>query len=315
MALANDKSVNALVEEPNMRRQTTHRITKQRVARGLNVLSCFIVIAVVVLTIVLLNTEPNSQDMTTDDDDDRETEICVECSKLDANSRSSSQRDAPFDDILVSRMDNGVQMCCAQTVEQLSTLFELVKRKRQHRKNPTPSRDTSFRFTPVSAHLQLHPTAYEKTLKEPEFNDERNILLLDPTKMDPLLEHVNGVDVRNDSLVIKYPGLYYVYTNIQFKPVSDRPPKDFLHQNWFVYLYKIPVLRSNSYVQLSKIAHTVCDNCISDQDTSFVGGSFYLEAGERIQVCSLSLGVIQFRKDTTYLGLMMLASGSKETEL
>lgn len=49
-------------------------------------------------------------------------------------------------------------------------------------------------------------------------------------EMDPLVEHVRGVEVLPDGLKIIHPGFYYVYSSIHFRPESPRPCKDFQYQ-------------------------------------------------------------------------------------
>uniref|UniRef100_A0A2C9LK31 THD domain-containing protein n=1 Tax=Biomphalaria glabrata TaxID=6526 RepID=A0A2C9LK31_BIOGL len=133
-------------------------------------------------------------------------------------------------------------------------------------------------------------------------------------EMDPLVEHVRGVEVLPDGLKIIHPGFYYVYSSIHFRPESPRPCKDFQYQTWNQYLEKTSPLDPAQSGCLLKVAHTCCDICTRDEETSYTGGVFYLDKNDVVQIAIDGFGLVNFRRDTSFVGLMMLSTGRSKQQ-
>ncbi|CAL1542721.1 unnamed protein product [Lymnaea stagnalis] len=239
--------------------------------------------------------------------------VCVECNKLIKNPYDLSERDLLLES-LERKTEDGVTKCCASNSQQLSALIEISLRKQQTNKEPLPAYNVSdFKFSPASAHKRLYPPQSpfpEVNYRDrvPRFDNGTVYVLFkhDKSAPDPLVEHDRGVEVLNDGLRIVYSGLYYVYSSIHFRPESAHPCKDFQYQTWAHYVEKITPNDPAKTGCLLKTVHTCCDECTMDEETSYVGGTFELEAGDVVRILVSGHGLVYFRQQTSFAGLVMM---------
>ncbi|CAL1540022.1 unnamed protein product [Lymnaea stagnalis] len=113
-------------------------------------------------------------------------------------------------------------------------------------------------------------------------------------------EHTNGVDVTPSSMRIIHSGMYYLYSSIKFtlrKQSSE--PSSF---STSVHLWRPGSPADNG--ELLKSTHTGGRQI---QETVFTGGVFHLQAGDLLQVCVSGRDIVNFKSDSTYTGLILLA--------
>jgi hypothetical protein len=247
-----------------------------------------------VITSIVCNTEMLSS----------QREVCIGDAGLNL---TTPETDPPYKK-LERRTVNGVSQICARTQDQLSVLMELIMGTKQDNTEFDMTQENSQTFTPVSAHKLLLAPVTENNIKEPTVIHKVNNALLKSATDNAPSEHAHGINVTNDSLLIRRQGLYYVYFGVHFQPVSDKPPREFEFQRSTAYVYRKSPNGQKQSNLLLQIAHTLCDNCTNNQETSFAGGSFYLEAGDHIQMSYSCLGIVKFNTEFTFLGLMMVDS-------
>ncbi|CAL1530025.1 unnamed protein product [Lymnaea stagnalis] len=147
-------------------------------------------------------------------------------------------------------------------------------------------------------------SAHKHLLREQHSTDkkygEHFPLTLNTSSHDPSYEHVRGVDVTKDGFIVKYTGLYYVYSSVQFKrqQVTDK--------TLYHYLHRISFNNPMQTGVLLRSVHTICQSCPQSQETSFAGGIFYLKSADKVQVCVSALGVVDEQGEAMYMGLTML---------
>ncbi|CAL1542723.1 unnamed protein product [Lymnaea stagnalis] len=241
---------------------------------------------------------------------------CIDCSKLMKNPYDSFEAD-PLMDALTKVYKDGVEKCCAYDNQQLSALLEMSMRRQEVKQVPLPAFNVSdFTFSPASAHKRLYPPympANGQRRLMPEFNKTVYVLFKTNTsKPDPLIEHDRGVEVLADGLRIMFSGLYYVYSSIHFRPDSVYPCKDFQYQTWSHFVEKISPNNPSQTGCLLKTAHTCCDECTLDDETSYTGGVFRLEAGDILRVVISGHGLVFFKQQTSFAGLMMLGTANPQ---
>ncbi|KAK6979367.1 tumor necrosis factor ligand superfamily member 6 [Biomphalaria glabrata] len=243
---------------------------------------------------------------------------CVICNKLSPNISGSEV----LLNSLTREVSDGVELCCAYRGHQLSDLLELILRLREKDSESLPTINVSkFSFIPVSAHKRIFPPInphteipYENRVPIMVKSAVRVLFQHQGFEMDPLVEHVRGVEVLPDGLRIIHPGFYYVYSSIHFRPESPRPCKDFQYQTWNQYLEKTSPLDPAQSGCLLKVAHTCCDICTRDEETSYTGGVFYLDKNDVVQIAIDGYGLVNFRRDTSFVGLMMLSTGKSKQQ-
>ncbi|XP_059166878.1 uncharacterized protein LOC131949127 isoform X2 [Physella acuta] len=119
-------------------------------------------------------------------------------------------------------------------------------------------------------------------------------------------EHASGVEVLTDGFVIQTSGLYLVYSGVKFKPNSTRYSADFTYQTWFHYLQKENPRSPMRSGVLLRTVHTVCPNCTGSQESSYTGGVFGLEQGEKLFVTMSGQGIVELDTESSHLGLFLL---------
>ncbi len=243
---------------------------------------------------------------------------CVPCDKL--IKRTYGTFADPLYDILskVGDAQGGDELCCAHDSNQMSALLEMSMRRPDDDKSLLPSFNVSdFAFSPVSAHRRLFPPTnpypempYETRV--PQFGNGSVVVLFKHKEAtaDPLVEHERGVEILEDGIRIIYSGLYYIYSSIHFRPESAHPCKAFKHKTWGHYVEKTSPNNPAQSGCLMKTAHTCCDVCTMDEETSYTGGVFYLKSRDVIKIVISGYGLVYFRQQTSFAGLMMLGSSN-----
>ncbi|XP_059148926.1 tumor necrosis factor ligand superfamily member 6-like [Physella acuta] len=286
----------------------------QRLVLALALFAILLCTAVLVIGIVLFTSHSTSE---TNDKD--KPIACVSCNKLIKTTYDTSASD-PLFDMLVRVRDahGGSDLCCAYDSEQMSALLEMSMRRQDVNKAPLQSFNVSdFSFSPASTHKRLFPPKnpypempYQERV--PQFGNGSVVVLFknENVTADPLVEHERGVEILKDGIRIIHPGLYYVYSSIHFRPESAHPCKNFKYQTWGHYVEKISPNNPAQTGCLLKTAHTCCDACTMDEETSYTGGVFHLESGDVIRIVISGYGLVYFRQQTSFAGLMMLGNSN-----
>lgn len=229
---------------------------------------------------------------------------CVPCEKLGSSNNPGSL----LHKLTKVLLHDGTYNCCANNSEQMSAMIELVLQKQDSEPEPLPVFNSSDHlFGPASAHKRLRPSV-NRNFTFPEFLDKKLVLTNFSKENEPPLEHARGVDVRDQSLRILHSGLYFVYSSIHFQPTPNHPCKDFKFQTWGHYVEKIVPNYPGRSGCILKTSHTCCDQCINDSETSFTSGVFQLQAGDIIQILVSGYGLVYFKSESSFAGLMMLGS-------
>uniref|UniRef100_A0A0B6ZDT1 THD domain-containing protein n=1 Tax=Arion vulgaris TaxID=1028688 RepID=A0A0B6ZDT1_9EUPU len=235
---------------------------------------------------------------------------CVVCTNL-INIPGGSIVNDPLISKLETMVDKGVQMCCAHKSDQLSTLLELTLRRQES--SPAPDSEfnpQNFSLSFVSVHKRLYPSVDMANITEPVFDPNWLVETRFQQDNDDLVEHSRGVDVQVGGLHILTSGQYLIYSSIHFKPNSALPCKTFKLQIWGHYIEKITPNDPAVSGCLLKTAHTCCDECARDDQTSFTSGVFYLKKGDIVRVLISGHGLVDFNRKSSYAGLVMLGIGT-----
>ncbi|XP_059158160.1 uncharacterized protein LOC131942349 isoform X2 [Physella acuta] len=162
----------------------------------------------------------------------------------------------------------------------------------------------------VSAHVRLFPSVRfpgTDNSKDPIFNPtSHSILELNEQATDNIHQHATGVNITREGIKILYPGVYYIYSNVNFKPNSTRYTAEFHYQTWFQYISRRSATSPVLSGVLLRTVHTCCSNCTGSRETAYTGGVFSLQTGDVIQVCVSGQGLVDFGTGLTYLGLYLL---------
>ncbi|CAL1536013.1 unnamed protein product [Lymnaea stagnalis] len=173
------------------------------------------------------------------------------------------------------------------------------------RKRNTPALVTS----PVSAHkcIGTSQDTSSKLAEVPEFRRNHVLIHLKVTPFDKC-EHSQGVRVTEEGFVLQHDGLYFVYSNINFKPDTQKSSSEFPYQTWFHYVNRESPNHPMNAGVLLRSAYTCYPNSSNRGETSYTGGIFYLNADDILRVSLSGEGIAQFNNQSSYLGLFMLAS-------
>ncbi|KAH9507619.1 hypothetical protein Btru_051633 [Bulinus truncatus] len=320
----NDRLMDDLVSQASSasrydpERQITSQVKRyQKVVLSLVVIStvlCLMVLAIGLFTIYQNNDSRLKHTVNS------KPIACVDCNKLVRNPYDLSAADSLLDSLTHDYVD-GVEKCCAYDSGALSVLLELTMRRQEVNKAPVPSFNVSdFTFSPASAHMRMYPphkpfTDVEYRYRVPTFSNGSVYVLFqrENSTINPLTEHFRGVEVLKDGLRIVYDGLYYVYSSVHFRPESAHPCKDFKYQTWTHYIERLSPNNPAQTGCLLRTSHTCCDECSMDEETSYTGGTFYLTAGDVIRVAIDGYGLVYFRQQSSFAGLMMLGTGSSDS--
>ncbi|KAK3794081.1 hypothetical protein RRG08_042895 [Elysia crispata] len=204
-------------------------------------------------------------------------------------------------------------MCCAKTSDsdQMSSLVNILLKQRDfHDENTfeTGPGDVNkkFLFTPVSAHKLLYPSRKTKG-DSPHFNGNMH-LIFHPYENDKF-EHIRGVRINKNRMIIKWPGRYLVYSSIAYG-VDLRGSKHCSHlkyQTWKHYVRR-EVNEPKGNVILMTGVTQCCENCTYHASTSYTAGVFLLERGDRLYVEVSGSGLVVDEDSASFMGVAMLGN-------
>ncbi|XP_059148073.1 uncharacterized protein LOC131935600 [Physella acuta] len=88
-------------------------------------------------------------------------------------------------------------------------------------------------YNHVQAHVNLQPSprfpGTENSIDLTFSSTQHSILYIDQSTKG-LVQISSGVDITQEGIKISISGIYYVYSNVNFKPNSTRSSKDFTYQ-------------------------------------------------------------------------------------
>lgn len=234
------------------------------------------------------------------------TEMCVFCDDL---------KQGPFPEdnqalfTLDQRSENGTEICCANSPEQVSTLFDLFTKRKLTAKCNKESREncsstSESRPSPppkpqntISAHLQIGRTTRGVT----GFQPIRNWL------HDRSGSHLDGMTLQGGRLIVPETGVYFVYSQAGFLIYYDlHTPLSASDQSVFHYIYRFNARLPNSGVQelmRSDIAQCWEQNKSYARYTSYTGAAIKLEKNDEIYVNVSKYDSLVSEPSVTFFGM------------
>ncbi|KAH9507621.1 hypothetical protein Btru_051636 [Bulinus truncatus] len=288
------------------RHHTSHDKRHLKLALALvltSIITCVMVLTIAVFSMIQQSYKPSSAVSS-------KAIACVDCNQLITKSSNG------LIDLLTHEIHDGTSKCCAYNSHQLSALFGISMRREEiHRVSLSILNVSDFSLTPVSAHKILYPPKYSCEqisfqYRKPTFvkGTVHVLFQYEDRRPDPLREHARNIGVLKDGLKIQHSGSYYMYSSIHYMPESHYPCKDFKYQTWIHYVEKKPVNQDKS-IGLMKTYHTCCDSCAFDEETSYNGGVFNLEAGDVIHISIDGYCLVNFHDSSSFAGLIYLGPG------
>ncbi|CAL1531442.1 unnamed protein product [Lymnaea stagnalis] len=191
---------------------------------------------------------------------------------------------------------------------QISKLTVAMLQKQEKQRSTTSSRGSqhkSFVHSPVSVHKFLQ--APEENANEGPRSRYLNheVAKFNSTLVSYPYEHVRGLDVGHNGIVLKFTGLYYIYSSIHSKPSNACQSMELSRKTNFHYVHRISPNNPMYTGMLLRSVYTCSDNDGLSGDTLFTGGIFYLNEGDVIQVCFSDSQTVDFDY-SSYFGLFML---------
>ncbi|XP_035696248.1 tumor necrosis factor ligand superfamily member 10-like [Branchiostoma floridae] len=119
----------------------------------------------------------------------------------------------------------------------------------------------------------------------------------------------NGMEYNRGNLVIPADGLYYVYSQLSYRFRNDLPEDSGKEERVFQIIHY--TYRRNSYPEPKQIMKTAKSTCWSKRVefglyTSFQGGVFQLQKGDKIWVSVSNAPLICFDETSSFFGAFML---------
>ncbi|XP_078691715.1 tumor necrosis factor ligand superfamily member 10-like [Branchiostoma floridae x Branchiostoma belcheri] len=170
---------------------------------------------------------------------------------------------------------------------------------------PLPSGWTSGRDRPL-AHLTGNPEPNHYPTRE-----ENEVIKIRTWETEHgLATLANGMEYSRGNLVIPADGLYYVYSQLSYRFRNDLL-EDSGKDEERVFQIIHYTYRRNSYPEPKQIMKTAKSTCWSKRVefglyTSFQGGVFQLEKGDRIWVSVSNAPLICFDETSSFFGAFML---------
>lgn len=203
---------------------------------------------------------------------------------------------------------------CASSSEQLSDLLEFVMLKPPEEMEPASQQRRKEEGQPEILNTNLsRPSAHKRLLPSenfaadvPIFGNKTVTLIMNATHHEEM-EHIRGVNVSELGYEIVHSGLYHVYSSIRFKPDSGHPCSEYMFQTWEQTVIKTPSSGAEEETILRSL-YTCCDHCTNVKETSYAGGAFRLQPGDKIKVTVSGHGLVDYRRDSSFFGLTMLST-------
>lgn len=249
--------------------------------------------------------------------------VCMPCSQVSPSPLAEGE--SPMLQQLDIHQDkDGLEseaVCCASTPAQYATLFKLILKRQEGVKKLADimganddsdsdgdnNTDTGgFRRRAVSAHLLTKPTS-------PDFVDEQGHSMQQwKSPSESPMSHLRGVKFHNHKLYVRSPGIYFIYCQILFNRAPP-PPKDGDPNSRHLALLASHYVRRHSLLYpassglLLKARHTRASGQ-DDRHSSYVGGLFYLHAGDQLFV-QVSVPELVSRDDrASFFGLFKVGN-------
>ncbi|CAL1546476.1 unnamed protein product [Lymnaea stagnalis] len=201
----------------------------------------------------------------------------------------------------------------------------MILQNRTHSNEPLKSQRHPNQMvvgTPPSAHVFLHPRQHLLVTVLANLTDGQGAVSwhrksIIHSDIEDDYEHLRGVHVSDDSLVLDHTGLYYVYSNIQLKPVSSnktsgyRMRESLASKSWFHYVSRMSPNSPVNTGVLMRTVQTLSSDAQRGQESVFTGGIFHLQQGDMIYASFSEEMVVDFDNRSTFLGLFMITRGTK----
>lgn len=236
--------------------------------------------------------------------------MCLPCDDI-------KQGPFPEDNEALSTLDkifeNGTEICCAKSPEQVSTLFDLFTKRKITGKcteethgncssssgtpPPPPSKPTQ---KAISAHLQIG----KQTSGGPDIQPIRNWL------NDRTLTHLDGIEIRKDRLIVPETGVYFIYSQAGFLIYYDSThPVSAHEQSVFHYVYRYNARLPNNGVQemmRSDMSQCWEQNKSFTRYTSYVGSAIKLEKNDELYVEVSNFSSLVIDGSVTFFGMYLI---------
>ncbi|CAL1540026.1 unnamed protein product [Lymnaea stagnalis] len=111
----------------------------------------------------------------------------------------------------------------------------------------------------------------------------------------------HGLTVTQNSLIIKFSGHYYIYCSIRFRQTDINSPT----KSYASFLHRI---NSGEPERTGVLLKSVITGLKSSKDTTFMGGVFFLREHDIIQVVVTDSDSVDYKSESTFIGLFLLAS-------
>ncbi|BFZ20915.1 hypothetical protein BsWGS_23954 [Bradybaena similaris] len=233
--------------------------------------------------------------------------VCVSCQRLQQTFSRDVQLSSSISR-LSREMRDGVETCCAGNQDQMAIIIELIRRKQAIVRAPVTYDPANVTSGPVSVHKCYLPPTNHSTASGHghEFPDHNLPLRLNSSGKDFFMEHAESVEVLPSGYMVLVSGFYHVYSSLEFTARDGKPCKDYPVRTWKqIVVRSRPNDRTHSGAILSS-AHTCCDDCTWIKETSYTGGTFYLQAGDHLHTEVSGMGLISFHAKSSYFGLMAI---------
>ncbi|XP_059148928.1 uncharacterized protein LOC131936089 [Physella acuta] len=166
---------------------------------------------------------------------------CIDCKKLKQYFNSEVLQWS----LTRERGADGVEKCCAYNHQQMSAIIDMNIESRQTSKDHVSDINKELFFlSPVTVHRRLYqPKVKALDPTEPTAGNLKATLLLQHQNStpDPLVEHSRGVEVLSDGIKILHPGLYYIYSSLDFQPQTKVTCKQLNYQFSAIHLDPLPL--------------------------------------------------------------------------
>lgn len=260
------------------------------------IVACIVIIIISISCAVLVKTRPAAK--TSLSKELEAPRFCLACA-LGAFSERQIEK-------LNKTEVDGVQMCCADTPEQLKIFLEMLRSNTDDKESLERLDAENLSLGSAHAHKKININHFKSHEDYPEFGDKNFKLEFDINGYNSFKQRAENVEVLTSAIVVQEAGFYVVYSSLFFRSGSNKPCKELEKQIW----EHIILLTANNDEENSRTifstTHTCCDECKHDKRTSYAGGVFRLKENDRLHVEVSSDGVTRLDDTSSYLGLIML---------
>ncbi|CAL1536011.1 unnamed protein product [Lymnaea stagnalis] len=195
-------------------------------------------------------------------------------------------------------------------VRHIASLLQKMKDNQDKRQSEYTA--PRHHFSPVTMHKFVLPPSKIIDTHDPNLIDNNHRIVTFNTKdHDNRTEQVHGVEIFEDRIKIVYSGFYYIYSSVHFRPSRAESRTDHHNKLWYMSVHKERLNHPKHSGQILKAIYTCDLLCSQGQHSSYTGGVFHLGAGDTLQVCLSTLGIVEFRQESTFFGLFLLSVEEK----